>query len=161
MTLTIRRAAAGDLDVIARFNAALAWESEGKALDDAVLRRGVRAVLADPHKGFYTLAERGGEVVGQVLVTFEWSDWRDGWYWWVQSVYVREDARRGGVFRALFEHLRAQAVADPAVIGLRLYVERDNRRAQETYRALGMTDEPYFLMGLYPLPGKRSVFATS
>ncbi len=158
MTLTIRRAAAGDLDVIAQFNAALAWESEGKALDDAVLRRGVRAVLADPHKGFYTLAERGGEVVGQVLVTFEWSDWRDGWYWWVQSVYVREDARRGGVFRALFEHLRAQAVADPAVIGLRLYVERDNRRAQETYRALGMTDEPYFLMGLYPLPGKWTAF---
>jgi ribosomal protein S18 acetylase RimI-like enzyme len=161
MTLTIRRAATGDLDVIARFNAALAWESEGKTLDDAVLRRGVRAVLADPHKGFYTVAERGGEVVGQVLVTFEWSDWRDGWYWWMQSVYVREDARRGGVFRALFEHLRAQAVADPAVIGLRLYVERDNRRAQETYTALGMAEEPYFLMGLYPLPGKGSVFATA
>jgi GNAT superfamily N-acetyltransferase len=161
MTLSIRRAAAGDLDVIARFNAALAWESEHKKLGDAALRRGVRAVLADPHKGFYTLAERAGEVVGQVLVTFEWSDWREGWYWWVQSVYVREDARRGGVFRALFEHLTAVALADPAVIGVRLYVERDNLRARQTYQALGLAEEPYLLMGLYPLPGKRSVFDLS
>ena len=156
MSLSIRRATPADAEVIARYNAALAWESEHKRLDEAVLLRGVRAVLADPAKGFYTLAERGGEVVGQVMVTFEWSDWRDGWYWWVQSVYVREDARRGGVFRALFEHLRAAAVADPAVIGVRLYVERDNRRAQETYRALGLTEEPYLLMGLYPLPGRAS-----
>jgi GNAT superfamily N-acetyltransferase len=158
MTLSIRRAAAADADVIVRFNAALAWESEHKRLDEAVLRRGVRAVLADPAKGFYTLAERGGEVVGQAMVTFEWSDWRDGWYWWVQSVYVREDARRGGVFRALFEHLKAAAAADPAVIGLRLYVERDNQRARQTYRALGMAEEPYLLMGLYPLPGRRAAF---
>src|SRR5688572_23594873 len=119
MTPSIRRATAADADTIARFNAALAWESEHKRLDEAVLARGVRAVLADPAKGFYTLAERGGEPVGQVMVTFEWSDWRAGWYWWVQSVYVREDARRGGVFRALFGHLKAQALADPTVIGLR------------------------------------------
>jgi ribosomal protein S18 acetylase RimI-like enzyme len=161
MTLSIRRATPADVEVIARYNAALAWESEQKTLDDAVLLRGVRAVLADPAKGFYTLAERGGEPVGQAMVTFEWSDWRDGWYWWVQSVYVREDARRSGVFRALFEHLKAEATADPTVIGLRLYVERDNRRAQETYRALGMAEEPYFLMGIYPLPGKGSTFGRS
>jgi GNAT superfamily N-acetyltransferase len=161
MTPSIRRATAADAETIARFNAALAWESEQKTLDAAVLARGVRAVLADPGKGFYTLAERDGEPVGQAMVTFEWSDWRDGWYWWIQSVYVREDARRGGVFRALFEHLKQQATADPAVIGLRLYVERDNLRAQETYRSQGMSEEPYFLMGVYPLPGKGSAFGGS
>ncbi|MFO0852582.1 MAG: GNAT family N-acetyltransferase [Gemmataceae bacterium] len=102
MDLTIRRATPADAATVARFNAALAWESEGKRLTPEVLARGVGKVLADPAKGFYTLAERGGEVVGQVMVTFEWSDWRDGWYWWIQSVYVVEAARRGGVFRALF-----------------------------------------------------------
>lgn len=161
MTLSIRRATPADAELIARFNAALAWESEGKTLDAATLMRGVRAVLADPAKGSYTLAERGGEPVGQAMVTFEWSDWRDGWYWWIQSVYVREDARRGGVFRALFNHLKREATADPAVVGLRLYVERDNLRARQTYAALGMSEEPYFLMGLYPLPGKESAFGRS
>jgi ribosomal protein S18 acetylase RimI-like enzyme len=161
MTLSIRRATPADAELIARYNAALARESEGKTLDDTILLRGVRSILADPAKGFYTIAERDGEPIGQAMITFEWSDWRDGWYWWLQSVYVREDARRGGVFRALFEHLKVRAIADPTVIGLRLYVERDNRRAQGTYAALGMTEEPYFLMGLYPLPGKESAFGLS
>jgi ribosomal protein S18 acetylase RimI-like enzyme len=159
MELMIRRATAADADVVAEFNRLLAWESEQKRLDPAVLGPGVRAVLADPHKGFYTLAESGGEPVGQVMVTFEWSDWRNGWYWWVQSVYVREDARRGGVFTALYRHLEAEALADPTVIGLRLYVERDNLRAQATYRRLGLADEPYFLMGVYPLPGREAAFS--
>ena len=158
MTLSIRRATPADAAVVARFNAALAWESEHKRLDPGVLAAGVAAVLADPAKGFYVLAERGGAVVGQVMVTFEWSDWRNGWYWWVQSVYVVEPARRGGVFRALFDHLKAAALADPAVIGLRLYVERDNRRAARTYAAMGMSEEPYHLYGLYPLPGREMAF---
>ena len=161
MPLSIRRATSADVDVIVRFNAALAWESEHKTLNPEVLQRGVRAVLADPAKGFYTLAERDGEPVGQVLVTFEWSDWRDGWYWWIQSVYVREDARRGGVFKALFEALQSQAMADPTVIGLRLYVERDNLRAQQAYAKMGLSEEPYFLMGQYPLPGKEAAFRPS
>lgn len=161
MTLSIRRATLADAEVIARYNAALAWESEQKKLDATILDRGVRAVLADTTKGFYTLAERDGEPVGQVMVTFEWSDWRNGWYWWIQSVYIREDARRGGVFRSLFEHLKTEALTDPTVIGLRLYVERDNQRAQKTYSSLGMTEEPYFLMGIYPLPGKESAYGKS
>ena len=160
MELSVRRATPGDLETVAEFNRLLAWESEGKRLDPAVLRRGVGKVLADPHKGFYTLAERAGEVVGQTLITYEWSDWRDGWYWWVQSVYVRADARRGGVFRTLFDHLKAEAAADPEVIGLRLYVEHDNVRGRQTYAALGMVEEPYSLFGLYPLPGKESVFGS-
>jgi ribosomal protein S18 acetylase RimI-like enzyme len=154
MGLLIRRATAADEDTLVAYNAALAWESEGKRLNEAVLRAGVRAASADPAKGFYVLAERDGQIIGQSGVTFEWSDWRNGWYWWVQSVYVREDARRQGVFTAIYRHLEAEATADPTVIGLRLYVERDNVRAQETYRALGLEDEAYFLMGRYPLPGR-------
>ena len=154
MDLLIRRAAPADAEVIAEFNQRLAWETERKRLDPAVLAAGVRAVLADPHKGFYTLAERAGAAVGQTLVTFEWSDWRNGWFWWVQSVYVRADARRGGVFRGLFAHLAAAAAADPAVIGLRLYAEHANAEARAAYRRLGMADTTYGLLELYPLPGR-------
>ncbi len=159
MGLHIRPATPSDEATVVRFNQLLASESEGKTLLEPTLRAGVRALLADRHKGFYTLAERAGEVVGQVLITFEWSDWRNGWYWWVQSVYVVATARREGVFRALFDHLKEQATADPSVIGLRLYVERENRRAQATYEALGMTDEGYNLLGLYPLPGRESAIS--
>jgi GNAT superfamily N-acetyltransferase len=116
-------------------------------------------VLADPSRGISYVAEEGVEIVVQVMITTEWSDWRNGWFWWVQSVYVRSGARRRGVFRALFQEVRRQAEADPGVIGLRLYVERDNLRARQTYQALGLAEEPYLLMGLYPLPGKRSVFS--
>ena len=154
MTLAIRPATPADAAVVADFNLRLAHESEAKALDPAVVRRGVGRVLADPHKGFYTLAEAGGEVVGQTLVTFEWTDWRDGWYWWVQSVYVRADWRRRGVFRAIYHHLHERAVADPDVVGVRLYVEHDNAAAQRTYEGLGLAVEPYKLMGLYPLRGR-------
>jgi GNAT superfamily N-acetyltransferase len=158
MSLTIRRATAADEAAVVAFNAALAWETEHKRLDDAILRTGVRAVFADLAKGFYTVAEQGGEVVGQVMVTFEWSDWRNGWFWWVQSVYVRADFRRKGVFRSLFAEVRRQAEADPTVIGLRLYVERENTSAQRTYLSLGMSDASYYLFDLYPLPGRESHF---
>ena len=155
MDLTIRRAAPADEPVLVAFNAALAWETEHKRLDEAVLRAGVRAVFGDPAKGFYTVAERDGRVVGQVMVTFEWSDWRNGWFWWIQSVYVAEEARRGGIFRGLFEEVRRLAAAGPAVIGVRLYMERDNARAGETYRALGMAETTYHVLELYPLPGRQ------
>jgi GNAT superfamily N-acetyltransferase len=156
MSLTIRRATPADAPVLVAFNAAIAWETEHKRLDPDVLAAGVRAVFDDPARGFYTVAERGNEVVGQMMVTFEWSDWRNGWFWWVQSVYVRDDARREGVFRALYREVERQAAADPAVIGLRLYFETDNARAQSTYRALGMSDTTYGVMELYPLPGRES-----
>lgn len=154
MELTIRRATVADADVIAEYNRRLAWESERTRLDDDVLRAGVIAGLEDPNKGFYTVAESGGEVVGQTLVTFEWSDWRNGWFWWIQSVYVREDARRGGVFRSLYRYIQELATADPTVIGLRLYVEAENERAKKTYRSLGMTNTNYGLLEIYPLPGR-------
>src|SRR5437016_3340882 len=137
MPLTLRRATAADAAVIVDFNQRLAAETEGRPLDPAVLSAGVAAVLADPVRGLYFLAEADGAVVGQLMVTTEWSDWRNGWIWWIQSVYVRGEARRQGVFRALYEHVHAQALANPAVVGLRLYVERENLAAQQTYERLG------------------------
>lgn len=156
MSLTIRQANPDDEAVLVAFNAALAWETEHKRLRPEVLLEGVRAVFADKSRGFYTMAEDAGEIVGQMMVTFEWSDWRNGWFWWVQSVYVKEDARRKGVFRALYKEVQKQAIADPTVIGIRLYFERDNLRAQATYRSLGMTETTYGMMEEYPLPGRSS-----
>jgi GNAT superfamily N-acetyltransferase len=157
MALTIRRATPADEAAVVAFNAALAWETEHLRLRPDVLAAGVRAALADPARGVYTVAEdEAGEVVGQMMVTFEWSDWRNGWFWWVQSVYVRPDARRRGVFRELYRHVERQAAADPAVIGIRLYFERDNARAQATYRSLGLADTTYGMMEAYPLPGRES-----
>ena len=151
MPLTIRTAAPADAPLIAEFNRLMALETEGKTLDPAVLARGVAKVLADPHKGLYFLAEDGGEVLGQTMLTTEWSDWRDGWFWWIQSVYVRPEARQRGVFRALYEHIVQAARQHPEVIGIRLYVERDNQRAQETYRRLGMETLGYVLLEKYPI----------
>jgi ribosomal protein S18 acetylase RimI-like enzyme len=156
MSVTIRRATPADEAVLIELNAALAWETEQKRLRPEVLTAGVRAVFTDPAKGFYTVAELQGQIVGQMMVTYEWSDWRNGWFWWVQSVYVRAEARRTGVFRALYREIERQAAADPSVIGLRLYVERDNTRAQATYRALGMVETTYGVMEEYPLPGRQS-----
>jgi ribosomal protein S18 acetylase RimI-like enzyme len=151
MPLVIRRATSGDAEVVVDFNRRLAEESEGKILDPALLKAGVAQALTDPHKGLYFLAEDGGRVVGQIMITTEWSDWRNGWFWWIQSVYVRPEARRRGVFRALFEHVSQAARQDSSVIGLRLYVDEDNHSAQETYRRLGMTDTGYFVLEKHPV----------
>jgi ribosomal protein S18 acetylase RimI-like enzyme len=151
MPLSIRRAVAADAAIIVEFNRRLAEESESKSLDVSVLSAGVAAGLADPRKSVYFLAEEDGNAVGQIMFTTEWSDWRNGWFWWIQSVYVRREARRRGVFRALFEHVAQAANADPEVIGLRLYVERDNRNAQETYLRLGMERTGYEVFERHPL----------
>ncbi len=151
MAIDIRTAAPADAAVVADFNRRLARESEGKELDGALLEHGVRAALADGAKGRYFLAERDGQIVGQLGITFEWSDWRNGWFWWIQSVYVVPAARRQGVFRALFHHVEAAARADPAVIGIRLYVERENRSAHATYEGLGLAWTSYQVMEKYPL----------
>ena len=145
MTLTIRRAEPRDSAAVAEFNRRMAWETEHKHLDPDTLARGVGRVFADPAKGFYLVAEADGEVAGQLMVTYEWSDWRDGWIWWVQSVYVREDRRRTGVFKALYAEVMRQARAAGDVVGVRLYVEKDNTRAQATYRHLGMGDAGYLV----------------
>jgi GNAT superfamily N-acetyltransferase len=151
MSVLIRRGTPADVPTIVEFNRRLAHETENKVLDTDVLTRGVRATFDDPHKGPYYVAEEEGQVVGQMQITFEWSDWRNGWMWWIQGVYVRAEARRRGVFRALYEHVYQAARADPEVIALRLYVERDNHAAQRTYEGLGMTRTGYLLYERYPL----------
>jgi ribosomal protein S18 acetylase RimI-like enzyme len=151
MSSKIRRAGAGDASVVVEFNQRLAQESEGKALDASVLTAGVLAGLADPAKALYFVAEEEGKVVGQLMITKEWSDWRNGWIWWIQSVYVREEARRRGVFRSLYRHVERMARESSEVIGLRLYVEHENARAQETYLNLGMSRTGYLVFERCPL----------
>ena len=152
MTWTVRQADAADAAVIVEFNCRLAEESEGKTLDDNLIRPGVAAALADPAKALYFVAEDAGKrVVGQMMITYEWSDWRNGWIWWIQSVYVRSEARRQGVFRALFDKVQQTARAKPDVIGLRLYVDNENVSAHQTYYRLGMKKSNYFVLEKYPL----------
>ena len=140
----IRPATREDIPALAAWNAAMAWETEAKRLDPAVLARGVAGVLDEPRRGFYLVAERDGAAAGGLLVTYEWSDWRNGDFWWIQSVYVEPAARRGGVFRALHAAVVERARRAGAV-GVRLYVETENRRAQATYEGLGMARCHYFM----------------
>jgi len=142
--ITVRVATRADQAHIAAWNAAMAWETEAKRLDPETLERGVLAIFDEPRRGFYLVAEHDGSPVGCLMVTYEWSDWRCGDFWWIQSVYVIESARRLGVFRALYEDVASRAKAARAV-GLRLYVETENERAQATYAGLGMERCHYFM----------------
>lgn len=144
MSLHIRRAAPEDAGAIADWNIAMAWETEQKRLDADTIERGVRAVFEEPRRGFYLVAELDGIAVGCLLVTYEWSDWRCGDFWWVQSVYVAPEARRSGAFRGMYAHVKAMAEGAGAV-GLRLYVELENERAQATYAGLGMERCHYYM----------------
>lgn len=146
MDLQIRLAEPADAETIAQFNQRLAWESEQIRLDPATVLCGVRALLADPGRGRYYVACDGPRIVGQLMHTWEWSDWRNGQIWWLQSVYVDESVRRRGVFRRLFEHAREEARVDPEVVGIRLYVEGHNAPAHRTYEKLGFRQAGYFVM---------------
>lgn len=145
LELNIRQAGVEDGEVITRFNAAMALESEGISLRRDTLRAGVDAALADEAKAFYLLAEADGNPVGQLMVTTEWSDWRNGWIWWIQSVYVKPESRRQGVYRRLYQRLTEMAESRGDIRGMRLYVMRDNWPAKRTYEALGMTHSHYDL----------------
>ncbi|HDS59514.1 MAG TPA: GNAT family N-acetyltransferase [Thermoplasmatales archaeon] len=143
----IRRGTREDASCIARHNRALAAESEGYTVDAATALEGVTALLDSPEKGFYLVAEEEGQVVGQLMVTFEWSDWRARDIWWLQSVYVQPAWRRRGVMRSLFDQARRLA-ARHHVPALRLYVHQSNRSAIEAYRRLGMEHLPYHMFSL-------------
>ena len=143
MQVRIREARPDDAPAIAAFNAAMALETEHLKLDPDRLAGGVAALLADPAHGFYLLAEIDGRPAGQMMITYEWSDWRNGVFWWIQSVFVEPAWRRQGVFRALYDHVLVRARATAGVCGLRLYVENENARAQATYGGLGMSEAPY------------------
>ena len=149
----LRLADGRDVETLVEFNRAMARETEAKELDADVLRDGIRNLLGEPRYGFYVVAERSGagtegaaaNVVGSLLVTYEWSDWRNGLFWWVQSVYVKPQFRRRGIYRMLYEFIKARAAREESVCGFRLYVERENEVAQRTYTRLGMTETHYKL----------------
>jgi ribosomal protein S18 acetylase RimI-like enzyme len=155
MTTTIRQAQAADAPVIAEFNRRLAAETENLVLDPQRLAAGVAQVLADSSKGVYYVAEIGGQIVGQVMITYEWSDWRNGNIWWLQSVYVDPACRGQGVFRRLFRYVQELAGSRPDVCSLRLYMHSDNTRARLTYESLGMHHTHYEIFEL-ALPGRNA-----
>jgi GNAT superfamily N-acetyltransferase len=146
----IRDAVPADRPAIVEFNRLLAIETEHKLLDPAILDQGVAHALAEPDRLHYWVAEfptpAGQRLVGQTAITREWSDWRNGWIWWLQSVYIQAEFRGQGVFKALYQHIYDKALASSNVIGLRLYVENGNFRAQQTYQALGMKPGGYSVL---------------
>jgi len=145
-TVHIRRATPADAETIAAFNEALARESERRTLAPQVVRAGVRAVLTDHGKGVYYVAEQAGKIVGQLLLTREWSDWRHGWFWWIQSVYVAPAARGRGVYAALQHAVVGMARRSGDVCGLRLYVDQENKAAENVYRRLGFQPAAYQML---------------
>ena len=142
---SIRRATPHDLETIVRLNSAMALETEERVLDPDTLREGVGRLLSDDIRGFYLVAESAGQIVGQLMVTFEWSDWRNAYFWWIQSVYVAPEFRRKGVYRLLESSVKSQALQKGDVCGIRLYVDRDNLVAQRVYTNLGMNHARYDL----------------
>lgn len=145
LRLKIRRATREDAGTLADFNSAMALETERKVLLPHVIGAGVRALLEQPRAGFYVIAEVEDTVAGALMITTEWSDWRNGSFWWVQSVYVRPQFRRQGVYKRLYKYVRSLAARSRAVCGFRLYVERNNRRAMATYRSAGMALTHYVM----------------
>ncbi len=143
MTIRVRRATLADAKIIADFNSAIAKETEHLDLDGKRLLRGVKALLKDGSKGFYILGEVKGQVAGQLMITYEWSDWRAATFWWIQSVYVVTEFRGTGVFGQLFRYIEKAARKNKSVCGIRLYVERGNARAKRTYEHLGMKQPNY------------------
>ncbi|XOV81613.1 MAG: GNAT family N-acetyltransferase [bacterium] len=141
----VRPAERADLDFIVACNRAMAAETEDEALDAVTLSRGITYLMDHPAEGFYLVAQHQYKPVGTLMVTFEWSDWRAGRFWWIQSVYVLPDYRRRGVYSVLHDSVRKQAQTDHLSCGIRLYVEQDNQTAQKTYRHMGMHETHYRL----------------
>ena len=137
--MNIRKALNKDIDVIARYNYNLAYETENKILNMNILTKGVEAIIKDENKGIYHVCEINGEVVGQIMYTFEWSDWRNGTFLWIQSVYVNKE------FKALYKFIRDIADNDNNICGIRLYVEKENTIAKKTYKNIGMKECNYYI----------------
>ena len=144
-TINIRLAQLSDAEDIATFNQIMAKETEEKVLLPDVVLAGVYTLLKNPSQGFYIVAEIDFKVVGCLMITKEWSDWRNGVFWWIQSVFVKKEYRRCGIYRSMYQFIKELANDKEDVCGFRLYVEQDNNIAQETYRVLGMTQLPYLM----------------
>jgi ribosomal protein S18 acetylase RimI-like enzyme len=143
--IIIRLANVADTESLIAFNQAMARETEGKQLDAEILTKGVSAVFADEKKGFYVVAENSGEILGGLMVTYEWSDWRNGWFWWIQSVYILPAGRGQKIYSRLYDFVREKASAQGNVCGFRLYVETANRHAQAVYEKVGMESSHYLM----------------
>lgn len=143
--MIIRRASIDDAIALSEFNQNMAFETEGIKLLPEVIDAGVKTMIENPHMGFYLVAEDNGKIVAALMTTTEWSDWRNGLFWWIQSVYVLPDYRRRGIYRQLYQRVKSLAEAESGVCGFRLYVEHENTKAQKTYAALGMQETHYKL----------------
>jgi len=141
----IRKGMREDITLIAQYNVAMAHETENLTIELALLKKGVEAVINDDSHGYYLLAETEKVVVGCMMITYEWSDWRSGQFWWIQSVYVHPAHRRKGIFKALYEKVKTLAEKENTCVGLRLYVESENTQAKKTYEKLGMKKTHYHL----------------
>jgi GNAT superfamily N-acetyltransferase len=143
--MEIRKARKVDIDALIGFNQAMAFETEGKKLSTETLREGVEAVFDDPQKGFYVVAEEEGRTIGGLMITFEWSDWRNAWFWWIQSVYINSDYRGKRIYSQLYDFVKNEATAAGNVCGFRLYVEKENAHAQSVYEKVGMAETCYLM----------------
>ncbi len=141
--ITIRKATIADIPFLVAFQQKLAQETENVTLDNAILHKGMQAMFDDPSKGFYNVVEDNGVVIGCHMITYEWSDWRNGLVWWLQSVYVIESYRKQGIFKLMYENIVRIIQNDPSLIGLRLYVDKTNARAMKVYESMGMNGEHY------------------
>ena len=145
INIIVREGVRQDTDYIVKFQQGMALETEGKILDEALLKKGITAIFDSIDKGFYVVAEIDSHVVGSLLITYEWSDWRNATYWWIQSVFVDLHWRRKGVYRSLHDYVLRIADSRQDICGIRLYVERTNTIAQQTYKNLGMAYSHYDL----------------
>lgn len=144
--MEIRIADIKDANNLVEFNQAMALETEGKRLETAVLQSGVEAVFNDEKKGFYVVAEdENGKIIGGLMITFEWSDWRDKWFWWIQSVYILPEARGQKLYKRMYDFVKAKARNNGNVCGFRLYVEKENINAQNVYEKCGMESSHYLM----------------
>lgn len=141
--IVVRRATLDDSGILSQFNMSMAKETEGRRLDQTTVHAGVKQLFLDSQQGFYLMAEISGSACGSLMITYEWSDWRNGLFWWIQSVYVEPAARRNGVFTALYQCVKQMAQDDASACGLRLYMEQDNLPARAVYMAMGMETTPY------------------
>ncbi len=145
MDIIIRYAKVSDIDVITDFNYAMALETEGRQLDVDTLRAGIQNLYDNRQHGFYIVAEKNSKVIGSLMITKEWSDWRNGFFWWIQSVFVAKEYRRMGIYRKMYDFIKAESKNHDNICGFRLYVEKDNQIAIKTYQSLGMEETYYRL----------------
>lgn len=146
--IKIRIAEEKDADAMIEFNQAMAFETEGKRLDPKKISAGVKAVFGDDRKGFYVVAENeDAEIIGGLMVSYEWSDWRNGWFWWIQSVYILPEGRGKGIYSRLYEFVKEEASKAGEVCGFRLYVDLENKHAQKVYESVGMFASNYLIFG--------------